>query len=215
MCAGAAAARSANKSAKRNYKYRLEVRRRRHIQKLNRYALARVQYRSSIDNINEGLARSYSRAQTKLNLMKGKAWRTNQDAMIKAMSQSAYAKALSAGKKGKSIERLKTMEAGALGRFYAQQARGLTLAKDAFVLGTKADRRKARVAQESAFAKVWLTPKEDAAPPAHEMQNVGMAMFGDVMGFAKTAVSLGVGAPPGLDSAGGLFNTGFLAGSGG
>ena len=91
----------------------------------------------------------------------------------------------------------------------------LKLAKDAFVLGTKADRRKARVAQESAFAKVWLTPQEDAAPPAPVMQNVGMAMFGDVMGFAKTAVSLGVGAPPGLDSAGGLFNTGFLAGSGG
>ena len=115
--------------------------------------------------------------------MREQALRSNQAALIKTISKSNYAKAIASGRTGRSVKRMATLEAGELGRFYAQQSRALTLAGQDFKMGVKAARRKAVAAQNAAFAKVTFTPTTDVAPPPPVMQNVGAAMFGDVLNF--------------------------------
>ena len=203
MCAGGAAAqaRASNKSQKNMYEYRLKVRRRKHQQKINRYNLAKLQFDKSVDNINLGLGRSYSRAQTRLNRLRDKTLRSNQSALIKRINKSQYARALAQGKTGRSIKRLNVLEEGALGRYYAQQAKGLTYAKEDFKTGTKRDQMKARTALDNAYSKVVFEPIPDVAPPLPVYQDVGAAKMQDLFTNISTAVSI-VG---GIASAGQAF----------
>ncbi len=184
MCAGAAAARAANENARRRYKYALQKRERKHMQKLSTYNAAKVQFERTYSNIHQGLNASYSRAQTKLNDLRGKALGKNQAAWMKMMQESKYGNLLASGRTGRSIGRFGVLEKGALGRFYAQNASNLMKANWKFKEGTKLSRNKAKVAQEQAFAKVAFNPTEDVAPPVPVMQNVGMALLGDAIGFA-------------------------------
>jgi len=185
VCAGAAAASAANKNARRQYKYALQKRERKHMQKLSIYNQSKVQFEKAYSNIHQGLNASYSRAQTKLNQVKDKTWRENQDALMKMMQKSKFGDLLGAGKTGRSIARMGTLEAGALGRFYATKQKNLTNARFAFTEGTKLSRRRAANAQEKEFAKVAFNPSEDVAPPVPVMQNVGMALLGDAIGLAS------------------------------
>ncbi len=82
------------------YEYRLKKRRRKHQQKINRYNLAKLQFDRSVDNINLGLGRSYTRANTKLNRLREQALRKNQGALTQAIQKSGYSKALAQGKSG-------------------------------------------------------------------------------------------------------------------
>ncbi len=168
----------------------MEVRKRKHFQKINRYQLASVQYRQSVDNINQGLGRAYSRAQTKLGRMREAALRSNQAALMKTINKSQYSKALAQGRTGRSIKRIGTLEAGALGRYYAQQTRALTLAGQDFKTGVKAARRKAVSASNQERAKVIFSPTTDVAPPPPVYQSVGAAMFGDILGFGMSVASV-------------------------
>ena len=186
MCAGAAAARAANANARRQYKYALQKRERKHMQKLSIYNQSKVQFERAYSNIHQGLNASYSRAQTKLNQVKDKTWRENQDALMKMMQKSKFGDLLASGRSGRSIGRMGVLEAGALGRFYATKQKNLTNARFAFTEGTKLSRRRAANAQEKEFAKVAFNPSEDVAPPVPVMQNVGMALLGDAIGLAGT-----------------------------
>ena len=163
------------------------------MQKLSLYGAGIVNYKRTIDNINMGLGASFSRAQTKLNRLDDKAWKSNQEALMKYMQKSQYGDLLARGATGRSIRRIGRMEAGALGRFYAKNASALTDAREDFMTGVKLARQKAKAAQESAFAKVAFAPTEDIAPPAPVKQSVGWALFGDIMGFASTAAGIYAG----------------------
>jgi len=190
VCAGAAAAKAANRNATRQYEYALQKRERKHMQKLSIYNQSKVQFEKAYSNIHQGLNASYSRAQTKLNQIKDKTWSENQGALMKLMQSSKYGDLLASGRSGRSIGRMGVLEAGALGRFYATKQKNLTRAQFAFDEGTKLSRRRAANAQEKEFAKVAFNPTEDVAPPVPVMQNVGMAFLGDVLGLAGTAASI-------------------------
>ena len=184
MCAGAAAARTANKNAVRQYKYNLEVRKRKHMQKLSVYNSGKVQHAKTLQNIHLGLNATYNRAQVKLNRLRNKTLMENQGALLENLQKSQYGNLLGSGRTGRSISRLGVLEAGALGRFYAQKGSALTDAREYFMRGVKLSRQKAKVAQEKSFSKVWAQPVEDVAPPRPAMQNVGIAFFSDIFGFA-------------------------------
>ena len=193
MCAGAAAARAANKNARRQYQFTIEQRKRKHLQKRARYQTAVVQHKQQLAQINAGLARAYSRGQTKLNRLKDKAWRENQTAMIQSMRKSQYGSLLAGGRTGRSIKRVGVMEAAALGRFYAQRASALTDAREDYKLGAKGAKRKARIAGSQSWANVAFAPIADVAPPVLQGQSVGAAQFGDFMGlvgFGSAAKSI-------------------------
>jgi hypothetical protein len=163
------------------------------MQKINRYNLAKLQFDRSVDNINLGLGRSYSRAQTKLNRLRESALRKNQAALSKRIQQSQYAKALAQGKTGRSIKRMNVLEEGALGRYFAQQAKGLTYAQQDFKTGTKRDRMKAGTALDNAYAKVVFNPTADVAPPLPVYQDVGAAKMQDLFTNISTGISLATG----------------------
>ena len=187
------------------YEYRLKKRRRKHQQKINRYNLAKLMFNRSVDNINLGLGRSYSRAQTKIGRLREQALRKNQGALAQAIQKSQYSKALAQGKSGRSIKRMAALEAGALGRYYAQQSKALTYATQDFKSGTKRDRMKARTALDNAYAKVVFNPTADIAPPLPVYQDVGAAKTQDLFTNVQAGISMAstfAGLPIGMNAAG-------------
>ncbi len=168
----------------------MEVRERKHMQRLSVYNTGLVQYDKSLQNIHQGLGAAYDRAQVRLNRVREKAFRQNNEALIKMMSNSKFGDLSASGRTGRSISRMGVLEKGALGRFYAQRTSDITDAREDFMLGVKRMHQKAKLAQEQEFTKVAFAPVPDVAPPPPVMQNVGMAMFGDFLGFAGTVASI-------------------------
>ena len=189
MCAGAEAARNANENARRQYKYNLEVRKRKHMQKLSIYNANKVQFAQASQNIHTGMTAAFDRAQVKLRRVREATATKNQDALIKMFQNSKYGNLMTQGQSGRSIARIGVMENAALGQFYSRNIRNLTDAREDFMAGVKNTRNRAKIAREREFAKVAFQPVTDVAPPKPVMQNVGLAMFGDMLGFASTAMS--------------------------
>jgi len=189
VCLGAGA-KAANKAARRQYEYDLKVRERKHMNKLDVYKSQITGYKYNLDEIHKGLGRTYTAAQTRLNRVKDQAWKRNQDFAIKSLENSAYGRAMAAGRTGRSIKRMGVMEAAQAGRFYARSNAAITDANEDFMLGVKTARRKAKTAQRREFSNVWLKPQADIAPPRPVMQNVGQAMFMDALGIASSAAGI-------------------------
>ncbi len=190
MCAGAAAARAANKNAKRQYEYQLEVRKRKHMQKLSIYKLAGVQYKEASQNIHRGMTEAWDRGQVRLRRVKEEVMRRNEDKFIELAQNSEFGNLMAEGQQGRSIRRIGTMEKAALGRYYQKNQRALTDQIDDFMVGVKSSRQRAKLARQKEFAKVVFQPVTDVAPPRPVYQNVGMAMFSDIFGFASQAVGM-------------------------
>ena len=181
---------AANENARRNYQYRVEKRKREHYQKLSIYKAQKNTYKENVDNINQGLGRAYSGAQTKINRVKDEASRRNQDALIKFFKESAHGNLVSGGATGRSIDRMGVLEAGELGRFYARSNSALTDAREDFMTGVKAARRQAAEAQRSEFAKVAFAPTTDVAPPVPVMQK-GPSPFMQALSIGSSIAGMG------------------------
>ena len=164
--------------------------------KLDVYKTQINAFKQNIDEIHLGLGRTYAAAQTRLNRVKDAAWKRNQDFAIKSLENSAYGKAMAAGRTGRSIKRMGVAEAAEVGRFYARSSAALTDANEDFMLGVKRARQQAKLAQRKEFANVWLQPQADVAPPRPVLQNVGQAMFMDALGIATSAMSIYSGFTP-------------------
>ena len=196
MCAGANAAKVANRNAKIQHRYRQWQRYHKTIQSYSRYKLQKVQSKIEQFNITQGLHRAWNRAQGKLNSIEDQVWKANQDTMIKAMQKSAYGDLLASGKSGRSIKRFGILEAGALGRYYADNASKLMDAREKFKSGMNYDRMQAGAKLESSFARAAFAPTPDIQAAAPAQRSVGLAMFGDIMGFAGTAIGIGAALAP-------------------
>tara|TARA_B100000287_G_scaffold430408_2_gene485599 strand:+ start:191 stop:985 length:795 start_codon:yes stop_codon:yes gene_type:complete len=190
VCAGQDAAKTANRNAKIQHRYRQWDRFHKGMQRYSRYKIQKVQTKIEQHNINQGLFRAWNRAQGKLNSLEDKVWKANEKAMIQAMQKSAYGDLLTSGKSGRSIRRFGILEAGALGRYYADNVSKLTDAREKFKAGMNYDRMQAGVALENSFAKAAFAPTPDIAMAAPAMQNTSAALFGDILGFAGTAISI-------------------------
>ena len=184
MCAGASAAKVANQNAKRQYEYAVETRKRKHMQKLSIYKASKVQFAQASQNIHTGMTAAWDRAQVQLRRVKEATASKNQDALISMFQNSKYGNLMASGQSGRSIARIGVMENAALGQFYSRNMRNLTDAREDFMAGVKSTRNRAKLAREREFAKVAFQPVTDVAPPRPVYQNVGMALFGDILGFA-------------------------------
>ena len=190
MCAGANAAKVANRNAKIQHRYRQWQRFHKTVQSYSRYKIQKVQTKIEQHNITQGLFRAWNRAQGKLNSIEDQVWRANQKTMIQAMQKSAYGDLLASGRSGKSIKRFGVMEAGALGRYYADNTSKLMDAREKFKAGMNYDRMQAGAKLESSFARAAFAPTPDIQAAAPAQRSVGLAMFGDVMGFVGAAVGI-------------------------
>ncbi len=201
MCAGAAAAKTANKNAVRQYKYNLEVRKRKHMQKLSIYSQAKVQFKKASQNIHKGMTEAWDRGQVRLRRVKEEVMGRNQKALIELFQKSEYGNLMAQGQQGRSIRRIGTLEKAALGRYYTKNQRVLTDSIDDFMVGVKSSRNRAKIAREREFAKVAFNPVTDVAPPKPALQNVGMAMFSDIFGFASTIAGIAASGGAGSERA--------------
>ena len=189
MCAGASAAKTANENTKRQYDAAVEKRKRGWFAKLSIYKAATIQYAQASQNIHTGMTRAWDRAQERLQRVKEATAGKNQDILIKMFQDSKYGNLMASGATGRSIARIGVMENAALGQFYSRNMRELTDAREDFMAGVKNTRYRAKISREREWVKVWQQPVEPVAIPRPVYQNVGWALFGDIMGFASTAAS--------------------------
>ena len=195
MCAGYAAARTANANAKIQERYRGWQRFHKTTQNYSRYNLRKISSQIQISNITRGLHRAWSNAQGKLNALEDKVWAKNQGAFVKAMQNSKFANLQASGRAlGKSSARFGIMEAGELGRYYAANVRSLTDAQQQFKAGMKYSRDMAKNEMWKSFANVSFTPTPDIKEPKGVRQSTTMALLGDVLGVAGTAASIAFAA---------------------
>ena len=164
------------------------------MQKLSIYNQLKIQYAKASQSIHKGMTEAWARGQVRLRRVKEEAMSKNHDTMLKLFQNSQFGNLMASGQQGRSIRRIGTLEKAALGRFYAQNHKTLTNAREDFMVGVRSSRERAKIAREREFAKVSFQPVTDVAPPKPVMQNVGMAMFSDIFGFASTAIGLSQGS---------------------
>ena len=194
MCAGANAAKQANRNAKIQHRYRQWDRFHKGIQRYSRYGIQKVQAEIQQFNIFQVLAGKYgswSRAQTKYNKFKQNMMKEGEVFTRKLLQESTYGKLLAKGNvTGKSVARMGVLEAAQAGQYFATNARKLTDARDQLELGMAYSRIRAKTAQDQTFANVAFAPTADIESAAPAQRSVGMAMFGDVMSGIGSAVGI-------------------------
>ena len=194
MCAGADAAKQANKNAKIQHRYRQWDRFHKGIQRYSRYGIKKVSAEIQQYNIFQGLAGKYgswSRAQTKYNMFKKNMMLQGEKFTQKLLKESTYGKLLASGKvTGKSVKRFGVLEAGMAGQYFAMAGKKLTEQRDAMQMGMEYSRIRAKTQQDQTFAGVAFAPTADIESAAPAQRDVGMAMFGDVLSGIGSVVGI-------------------------
>lgn len=204
MCANSNAAKAANRNAKIQHRYRMWSRFHKTLQAYGRYGTQKVQGKLEQYQINQGLFRSWSAAQGKLNAIKDKVMVANTKGFVQSLQQSQWAKLITSGRTGKSIERFGIMEEGALGRYFADNINKYYEARDKTKAGMKYARLMASSKIDQSFAKTWTAPTPDIQMAAPAMQST--SMFSDILGGIGTVVGIGSGL--GVGNASGIFKWG-------
>lgn len=193
MCAGAAAARQANRNAKIQHRYRQWDRFHKGIQKYSRFGIQKVQHEIEKSNIFQGLQGKYgtwSRAQTKYNDFKKNLWREGEQFTRKLLQESTYGKLLASAKvTGKSVARMGVLEAAGAGQYFKSNSEKLTDARDKLQVGMIYSGIRAKQALDQSFAGVAFAPTPDIQMAQPARTSVGWAMFGDIMNVIGTGIS--------------------------
>ena len=195
MCAGAGAARAANRNAMIQHRYRMWSRYHKTMQSYGRYGINKIQGKIEQWNINQGLFRSWTKAQGMLNSVKDKVLKANTQGWVKQMSESKYFGALASGKQGASIARMGILEAGALGRFYASNINQYYKAREKTKGGMAYAKLVAGTKLDQSFASRTFAPTPDVQMAAPAMQST--SMFNDILQGVGSVVSIasGLGVP--------------------
>ena len=156
--------RAANRAAINNHKYQVETRERNWYQTLSIWGAKKTKYAQDIDEGNLAAARGYAKAQDGLNKAFASAIQSNESAFIKYLEGSG--KLSAAGRTGRSVNRINTLDIGKLERTAGRQAWALTRSQEAFKENVESIRRAAVANKNNLFANVAFAPVPDAAPPA-------------------------------------------------
>ena len=171
------------------------------MQSYGRYGIQKVQGKIEQFRINQGLFRSWSAALGKLNAIQDKVMVANTKGMIQALEKSKYGDLIASGKAGKSIERFGVMEAGALGRFYADNINKYYKIREKTKAGMEYARISSGAKLDASMAKYAFTPTPDIQVAAPAMRSE--SMFSDIMGFVGQTVGIASGL--GVGNATGIF----------
>ena len=188
MCANSNAAKTANENAKIQHRYRMWSRYHKTMQAYGRYGIQKVQGKIEQFRINSGLFRSWSMAQGKLNAIKDKVMVANTKGMIEALKKSKYGDLIASGRAGKSIDRFGVMEAGALGRFYADNINKYYNIREKTKAGMEYARISSGAKLDASVAKYAFTPTPDVQSAAPAMQST--SILTDVMQGLGTVASV-------------------------
>ena len=196
MCLGADA-RAANETARRNHQYQLDKREKEWMQTLSITNTERIMHEQTIDNTNLGLSQVYGDIQEKFGDQIGQALQEDEVNWKQFLEQSKGAELAAAGRTGRSIDRISTLDLAEYLKKGSRKAYELTESREELnEAGAKAAGM-ARAEQMQSFARNAIVRNPDLAPPAPVMQNVGAAAFMDALSIASSVV--GIAGPSGFD----------------
>ena len=194
---GASQARARNRAAIQSYEHALNVRKHEWYQQLSVWGAKRNQYFQDINENDLAAQRGYAQAQVGLNRVWEGAMQSNEGALIQYLQN--HGKLAAAGRTGRSIDRLGTLEKGQLERHAGRQLFAMTRAKHSFTENVENIRNQQLSHRNKLQARVNFAPMPDLAPPPPEMVNES-AMPGMLMAAASGLMSYGM--------AGGKFGKG-------
>ena len=194
---GASQARARNRAAIQSYEHALRVRKHEWYQQLSVWGAKRNQYFQDINENDLAAQRGYAQAQVGLNRVWEGAMQSNEQALIKYLQN--HGKYTAAGRTGRSIDRLGTLEIGQLERHAGKQLFAMTRAKHSFTENVENIRNQQLSHRNKLQARVTFAPMPDLAPPPPQMENES-AMPGMLMAAASGLMSYGM--------AGGKFGKG-------
>lgn len=153
----------------------------------------RVMHDQTIDASNLGLTQVYGDIQEKFGDQIGQALQEDESNWKQFLEQSKGADLAAAGKTGRSIDRISTLELADYLRKGSRKAYELTKSRTELSKAGAKAAGMARAEQMQSFAKNAIIRNPDLAPPAPVMQNVGMASFMDALSIASSVASIGTG----------------------
>ena len=183
---GASQAKARNRAAIQSYEHALQVRKHEWYQQLSVWGAKRNKYFQDITESDLAAQRGYSQAQVGLNRVWEGAMQSNEGALIKYLQN--HGKYSAAGRTGKSIDRLGTLEKGMLERHAGKQLYNMTRAKHSFKDNVEGIRQKHISHRSKLHARVMFQPMPDLAPPPPQMENES-AMPGLLMAAGQGLMS--------------------------
>ena len=162
------AAKRRNKARKQNWEHQLRVRKQNWYQNLSIWGAQRNKYYIDLNENDIAAQRGYSQAQVQLNDEFAKVAQANEGALIKYLQSTG--KLAAAGRTGRSIQRLATLDLGALERSAGRNYYKLTRSRQSFKAITENIRRQQMSQRNQLHANVAFAPVPDLAPPAPRLE---------------------------------------------
>ncbi len=188
-----------NKARKQNWEHQLRVRKQGWYQNLSIWGAQRNKYFIDINENDLAAQRGYAQAQVQINNEFAKAAQANEGALIKYLQGSG--KLAAAGRTGRSIQRLATLDLGAMERQAGRRYYQLTKSRESFKEITENIRRQQMSQRNQLHANVAFAPVPDLPPPAPKLEAESMGI-GDYLkaGFSGITSYAGAGGkmPKGL-----------------
>ena len=186
---GAMAAKEENKARKRDYEYKLKVRKNRWMRERSTYQTKIVQYQQNLSESNMAAQRAYTQSQINLNNVRSKAMLDHGEdfaSMLKAQGD-ILASAAERGVRGANVQRMIGVNVAKLGLANANRARALPETHQRYHEHNESVRLKNKSNNNSLYGKVAISPVEDIPPPPPVMKNVGATLFLGLAGAAFDA----------------------------
>jgi len=180
-------AKAANRAAINNYKYQVQVRERDWAQTLSIWGAKKTKYKQDLVENNLAAARGYEQAQEGLNRTFETAIQNNEKAFIQYLKN--HGQQAAAGRTGRSIGRVSTLEIAELERFAGKQAFAMTRSQEAFKQNVGDIRRAAKSERNKLFANVAFAPVPDAAPPPPVTTNPTLGLLAGLVSAGVSGAS--------------------------
>ena len=144
----------------------------------------RVMHEQTIDSSNLGLSQVYGDIQEKFGDQIGQALQEDEVNWKKFLEQSKSADLAAAGRTGRSVDRISTLDLAEYLKKGSRKAYELTESREELSKAGAKARGMARAEQMQSFAKNAIIKNPDLAPPQPVYQNVGAAAFMDALSIA-------------------------------
>ncbi len=184
--AASKAAKARNKAARERYKYRLELRKREWYQNLSIWGAQRNKYFLDLNENDLAAKRGYAQAQAGLNRMWEQAAQSNEGALIKYLQD--HGKLTAAGRTGRSIARINTLDLGSLQRHVGRNQYKWIRGQEAYSQNVEDIRTQQISNRNQLMASVAFSPMPTLAPPPPVMEDES-PMAGIMQGMLQGATS--------------------------
>lgn len=184
-------AKARNRARMQNYKHQLNVREHEWYQQLSIWGAQRNKYFQDLTENDLAAQRGYSQAQVGMNEQFSAAAQRNEGALIKYLQESG--KLAAAGRTGRSIKRIGTLDLGALERDAGRTYWKLTQSREAYKANVENIRNQQLSHRNQLHANVAFAPIPDLAPPPPIYEKEGVGAM-DILGAGISGLTSYAGA---------------------